>query len=231
MKLLPAVCAAALFASFIPAQADDTPAQAAARAVLEQKLNELDQQPSQAPSILVTQTNVTVIQSNKPAAKVTKAAATPKPVTKPAAPVPQAPAAVAAVRIPASVAPATAAPAVVTPVVVQPSQPAEVTPTIPSPAETKSAAEAAPVPVAAPVVVAPIVVSSNPVKPGVTSPTNVINANVPTKELGLKAIEPPLVPVSAAQEAQLLNLLEKYKANQISPEEYHQRRAEILVQP
>jgi hypothetical protein len=192
MKLLSGVCAAALFASFIPAQADDTPAQAAARAVLAQKMNELDQQPSQAPAIVVTSTNVTVVQSNNPAAT-----------------------------------PAPNAPEVVAPVVVQPSQPAEATPTIPPPAETKPAAS---VPVAAPVIVAPMAVSSSPVKPGVTSPTNVINANIPTKELGLKAIEPPLVPVSTAQEAQLLNLLEKYKANQISPEEYHQRRAEILAQ-
>jgi translation initiation factor 2 gamma subunit (eIF-2gamma) len=47
----------------------------------------------------------------------------------------------------------------------------------------------------------------------------------------LKPIEAPLLPVSATQQAQLQALLEKYKANQITPEEYHNQRAEILAQP
>jgi hypothetical protein len=47
----------------------------------------------------------------------------------------------------------------------------------------------------------------------------------------LKPIETPLLPISAAQEAQLQALLAKYKADQITPEEYHRRRAEILAQP
>ena len=94
----------------------------------------------------------------------------------------------------------------------------------------KSPAQPARVPTAAPIAAPIIVVSPNPAKPGVMSPTNLINANIPDKVLGLKAIEPPLVPVSASQEAQLLDLLAKYKANQISPQEYHKQRAEILAQ-
>ncbi|MGA2178530.1 MAG: hypothetical protein ABSH15_02965 [Verrucomicrobiota bacterium] len=69
------------------------------------------------------------------------------------------------------------------------------------------------------------------IKPGVMSATNQINAIYTGKELGLKPIESPLLPVSAAQQAQLQALLSKYKANQISPEEYHNQRAEILAQP
>ena len=69
------------------------------------------------------------------------------------------------------------------------------------------------------------------VKPGVISPPNQINAIFPGKELGLKPIETPLLPISAAKEAQLQALLAKYKADQITPEEYHRRRAEILAQP
>jgi hypothetical protein len=69
------------------------------------------------------------------------------------------------------------------------------------------------------------------VKPGVKSATNQINAIFPGKELGLKPIEAPLLPVSATQQAQLQALLAKYKANQITPEEYHNQRAEILAQP
>jgi hypothetical protein len=69
------------------------------------------------------------------------------------------------------------------------------------------------------------------VTPGVMSATNQINAIYTGKELGLKPIESPLLPISAAQQAQLQALLAKYKANQISPEEYHNQRAEILAQP
>jgi hypothetical protein len=69
------------------------------------------------------------------------------------------------------------------------------------------------------------------VKPGMTSTPNQNNAIFPGKELGLKPIETPLLPISAAQEAQLQALLAKYKADQITPEEYHSRRAEILAQP
>jgi hypothetical protein len=64
-----------------------------------------------------------------------------------------------------------------------------------------------------------------------TSTPNQNNAIFPGKELGLKPIETPLLPISAAQEAQLQALLAKYKADQITPEEYHRRRAEILAQP
>ena len=69
------------------------------------------------------------------------------------------------------------------------------------------------------------------VKPGMTSTPTQNNAIFPGKELGLKPIETPLLPISAAQEAQLQALLAKYKADQITPEEYHRRRAEILAQP
>jgi hypothetical protein len=69
------------------------------------------------------------------------------------------------------------------------------------------------------------------VKPGVMSATNQINAIYTGKELGLKPIESPLLPVTSTQQAQLQALLAKYKANKISPEEYHNQRAEILAQP
>jgi hypothetical protein len=69
------------------------------------------------------------------------------------------------------------------------------------------------------------------IKPGVKSATNMINAVFPGKELGLKPIESPLLPVTATQQAQLQALFMKYKANQITPEEYHNQRTEILAQP
>ena len=63
------------------------------------------------------------------------------------------------------------------------------------------------------------------------NPPSQVTAKVPGKELGLKAIEAPYVPITAAQEEQLQDLLAKYKANEVTPAEYHKRRAEILAQP
>ena len=51
------------------------------------------------------------------------------------------------------------------------------------------------------------------------------------KDLGMKAIAAPALPIAASKEERLQALLEKYKADQISPEEYHQQRAAILAQP
>ncbi len=50
-------------------------------------------------------------------------------------------------------------------------------------------------------------------------------------DLGLKPIEAPPLPISADKQARLQALLAKYKADQISPEEYQKQRAEILAEP
>jgi len=109
------------------------------------------------------------------------------------------------------------------------------------PAPTTETAQPAPViikpappaitPAAGTVLQSPVRPATIKVKPGVMSATNQINAIYTGKELGLKPIESPLLPISAAQQAQLQALLAKYKANQITPEEYHNQRAEILAQP
>ena len=69
------------------------------------------------------------------------------------------------------------------------------------------------------------------VAPVVVKAPRSANAYYPGKELGLKPIEVPAAPISAAKEAQLQALLAKYKADQISPEAYYKQRAEILAQP
>jgi hypothetical protein len=51
------------------------------------------------------------------------------------------------------------------------------------------------------------------------------------KDLGMKPIATPALPISATKEQQLQALLAKYKADQISPEEYHKQRAAILAEP
>jgi hypothetical protein len=45
------------------------------------------------------------------------------------------------------------------------------------------------------------------------------------------AIQAPALPISATKEAQLQELLVRYKADQISPEDYHKERAKILAGP
>ena len=275
MKLLPAVCAAVFCASFISVRADDTPVQAAARAALEQKLNELDTTQTQAPPVLVTPSGAVVVQPDKSATNVTRTVPA-KTVTSPTAPAkttsatkavpaasrttPAAPVAPEPKNPPAEVTPATpppaetkpapmmtpveptaaatitsetnAAPAAsgTTPAAPVATMPTEVTPATPPPTETKPAPPAI-TPAAGTVLQSPVRPATIKVKPGVMSATNQINAIYTGKELGLKPIESPLLPISAAQQAQLQALLEKYKANQITPEEYHNQRAEILAQP
>jgi cell division septation protein DedD len=56
----------------------------------------------------------------------------------------------------------------------------------------------------------------------------------PTKVTGTSAfppIEGPASSVSAEKQARLDELLRKYRADQVTPEEYHQQRAKILAEP
>ena len=55
------------------------------------------------------------------------------------------------------------------------------------------------------------------------------NAFYPGKDLGLKPIEAPPLPISADKEAQLQVLLDQYMANQVTPDEYQKKREEILA--
>lgn len=72
------------------------------------------------------------------------------------------------------------------------------------------------------------------VQPVVAQPSKPVPAevkNYPGKELGLKPIAAPASPLDATKEQKLQALLVKYKADQLSPEEYHQQRAAILAAP
>jgi hypothetical protein len=182
--------------------------------------------------------------------------ATPPPAeTKPAPTmtIPAEPAAAATTTSETNAAPAASGTTPAAPVATMPTE--EVAPAAPPPTETKPAAptaemkpapavetvQPAPVaikpatpaitPAAGTVLQSPVMPATIKVKPGVMSATNQINAIYTGKELGLKPIESPLLPVTSTQQAQLQALLAKYKANKISPEEYHNQRAEILAQP
>ncbi|HTA95205.1 MAG TPA: hypothetical protein VK769_03695, partial [Verrucomicrobiae bacterium] len=79
-KFSSAICAVAVCANFISVRADDTPAQAAARAALEQKMQQLDAQPAATnaevpPPIVVTSSGATQEQPATPAPVETQSAA------------------------------------------------------------------------------------------------------------------------------------------------------------
>ncbi len=284
MKLTPAICAAVFCASFISVRADDTPVQAAARAALEQKLDQLDKPQTQTPPVQPNKAATNVIKA-VPAKAVTPQ---PAPVAAPvvAAPVKTKPATAAAPRVtspaPAATAegdtaaqaaartaleqqlnapdnsqpppapapaPATPPPAETMPAEAAPTpEPAATVPATPTSAETNASpgaeaaqpAETTPAPAetqpatTVPATVpasAPDSASQSPVQSGVPNPASSVTAVVPGKELGLKPMEAPYVPISAAQLAQLQDLLAKYKANEITPAEYHKQRAGILAHP
>ena len=220
-KLLPAVCAAAFCASCIAVRAQDTPAQAAARAALMDKMNALEAQPAQPPTA-VTPSGTTQVKPNQP----TNVVVVPPPTVhaRPAVPVP------ATKPMPAT----------------QVVQTAPATSDAEAQAKAKAALEqkmnelnqqnwatpaAAPAPQTQPAATNPVTPAPPAVPPVVMSPSSQINANYPGKELGLKPIVAPPLPISPAKEAQLLGLLERYKADEITPEQYHTERAKILAEP
>ena len=231
-KLFPAVCAAAFCAGFIAVRAQDTPAQAAARAALMDKMNELGAQPAQPaqpapPPVVVTPAGTATVKPGQP----TNVTVAPPPVVH---------------RQPAVPAPAT-----------KPMPATQTVQTAPAISDTEAQAKAkaaleqkmsemntgnwaapAVTPTAAPAPQTQPVTATNPakpvppaVRPEVMSPPSQINADYPGKGLGLKPILAPPLPISAAKEAQLLGLLERYKADEITPEQYHTERAKILAEP
>lgn len=199
-KLYLVVCAAALGAGVVTVRADDNPAQAAARAALEEKLRELNAQPAstntqpaapatseQAPPVVVTPSGAAMQPTNPPPATSTMPATLPTAPAKPSpdhglfGPVPP---------------PSGSAPpeSMTAPTTGNPAPPPEM------------------------------------VQPE-KGPTQNGNPSYPGKVLGFKPIQPPSLPISAQQQAELQTLLQKYEANQITPEEYQAERQKILAEP
>jgi hypothetical protein len=60
-----------------------------------------------------------------------------------------------------------------------------------------------------------------------------VAAASPGKEAGLNfpPLQSPPLPISAAKEQRLHQLLEQYRADLLSPEQYHAARAKILAEP
>lgn len=57
------------------------------------------------------------------------------------------------------------------------------------------------------------------------------DVNYVGKDLGMKPVAAPPAPVAASKIEKLQELLAKYRADQISPEEYQQQRKAIMAQP
>jgi len=227
---------AALCIAAFSSRAVDTEADIRLREALRQKMAEVGPEttePAPAPS--------------KPAKKV-KA---PKPVAPvaPAAPEVAAPAVAAPVAQPAPmVAPVVAAPVVVEPApVVAPAQPAAptpvddvqaerlreavrarlaqetVTPTQPPPVVTTHGSDLEPA-VSTTTIVAPTTPVQTEVPPLVQQP---VIHQAPTAPV---AFEAPALPISGSKEARLAALLQQYKADQITPQQYHEQRAKIIAE-
>jgi hypothetical protein len=215
-KFLWVVCATTVCAAFLSVHAQDTPAQAAARAALLQSMGQpaapaVPAAPAKDAPILVESSGVVNQQTNAPTQTNEIAISMPATNAPAAAPIAMAPqpldsAAQAAARaallqsmgqndIPAAAKPV---PAVVAPVV---AAPAPATPAVPE------------------------------MKPVATKPAKANNATVVGQEPGFPPMIAPPVPISAAKQQQLDALLAQYQANLISPEEYQKQRAAILAAP
>jgi hypothetical protein len=214
-KILLTVCAAGACALLVSVRADDNPAQAAARAALMEKLNGTDDQsgampqqtnpPAQPtpPPIVVMPNGATVEQPNSSSVE-TNVVPTP-------APAPTMPADVENKSKEASDEAAAKA-----------KQDAEMA------AAQKKADEAAAKKAKADQAAAEAKAKK---EAKMAAEQKKSPAATVATETGATMIEAPPLPISAAKQAQLGALLEKYKADQITPAEYQAERAKILAQP
>jgi hypothetical protein len=232
-KFMPLVCAAIVWPGFISLRADDTPAQAAARAALEQKMREAG--PQGSGGVIFVPTTNSAAESQPPAITVTPSGVSDAGATNNLSPAEIAlHAKMAELNAPVKNARSPAPAASPTPnsgdiekaradleekmselnqqpVKTPASKPSKPAPEAASPAPAKPVAPEAP-PVAA-------------------KPLTPADVNYPGIELGLKPIEAPSLPVSAEVQSRLQELDAKYKAGEITPEEYHAQRAAVLGQP
>jgi len=232
-KFLSLFCATAVCAGFISARADDNPAQAAARAALEQKMQDLDAQEAATnsaapPAVVVTPSGAAQEQPAPPATVTTTPAATEtqSPATEPAETQP------APAIIPADNDAQAAARAALNQKMQELDEQEAATNSVTLPVITIAPVVAAPEQTSHPVETQPAPTAQVQAPAAAPTPTpSAADVNYPGKELGLKPIEAPAPPISADKQAQLQALLAKYMADQVSPEEYQQQRAAILAQP
>jgi len=253
-KFMPLICAAVFCVGSITARAADNPAQASARAALEEKMRELDEQQAStntsatqpvavapsaasveqqtatpqipppdtqpvAPAITVTSSGTSLDTNNLPTVDAIQHSMMPLPTETQA----QSPPVTATVTAPGT-APVTAPVTESADTGAQAAARAALAQKMSQLDAQQPVTSVEPPPVVA-AVQPPVTVQPTPPAP---KPPNV---NYPGKQLGLTPIESPAPPVSADKLAKLDALLVKYKADQVSPEEYHKQRAAILAEP
>ena len=261
-KFLPILCAAIACAPLISVRADeDNPAQAAARAALMEKMNELYAQPQNqtsspsaskmqastnageaSPASIIVTTNGATVEQPAPAVTNLPPAPEPMPETIPAATnVAEVP---PAMPVTNSVPTPEPAPAMTNTTEVPPApetvstvtNAAEVPPAMPMTNSTP-VVEHAPAPAPAMTNTAlriqpDAVGTAQPKeKPVKVKPSEPAKASSPTQNPAFQPIQAPPLPISTSKEAQLQALDAKYKADQITPAEYQAQRAAILAEP
>jgi hypothetical protein len=278
-RLLPAVVTISLLSSALVAHADDTPAQAAARAALMQQMNQMDTEQGSTNSMTppATPTNPpTAAQppaSQPPAAQPPISQPTPQfstnvpvvtpPETGPAGPAempepselskpngtPDTSAPVSAQKANTATAISVPPPSVLTNDAAQYPVNPPLAPLPPPQGET-SALTPAPTPAiddqTHPVAVPasgsegawPKPVPSNsagqPLAPGMTAGpggASLSRETEGTNSAALEQINAPPLPISPEKQAELQNLLSRYMANQITPVQYQEQRAQIMAEP
>jgi hypothetical protein len=231
---MPLVCAAIVWSGFISVRADDTPAQAAARAALEQKMREAGPQDKGGLIFVPTTNSTSQAQTPPPIAVTASGVSETSGANNLSAAEMALHAKMAELNAPVknvqSPAPATSptansgdiekARAELEEKMSELNQQSAKTP---APVASKPASEAA-----SPASAKPVAPEAPPAAEKLLNPADV---NYSGKALGLKPIEAPALPVSAEVQSRLQELDAKYKAGQITPEEYHAQRAAVLGRP
>jgi hypothetical protein len=201
--------------------AQDTPAQAAARAALQQKMDELDANPptTTSPSAPDAVTNAPVIEVTPVGAAPVVETPAPKPAEQTPMLVDPPPAVTVreTAETGASISNADVEAQKQIEAAAQAKDAAQKTADATAKADAEAKAQAA--------------VDAKKRAEAEKAAVSAATANYPGKEMGLKPIEAPALPISAAKAQKLDELLARYKADHISAEEYHTQRAAILAEP
>ncbi|HEV2455591.1 MAG TPA: hypothetical protein VGY98_15100 [Verrucomicrobiae bacterium] len=238
-RFLAVVVTTSLTFGIIRAQADDTPAQAAARAALEQQMNqeETEQPPGSTNTPPMTPIAPPATTATPPVVSQTPAITQPTPQFTTNVPVtPEMETEVAPSTLSLTNQPATAE---------MNTRKSVANMTIPPPSVLNTN-ETAQYPVNPPMAPLPPPQSETTAPP--SEPINTMQASQPggaNVTAGNIGNEPhptntapnfdnmtaPPLPISAEKQAELQNLLSQYMANQLTPEQYHEQRAKIMAEP
>ena len=209
-KWCPAIFAVVFCYGLMIVRAADTPAQAAARAALMQQMNETPTTQPSTPAPVIVPPSAVKVETPAPVVVAPPVVQTPAPAAVPAPSAPMFQPVAAPAMDSDAQAKARAA------LLQKMSEIESQSPATPMPAPEKVVVKETEKPVVKMETPAPVVMQPKPVM---------------VAEPMVKPIETPALPISATKEERLQALLQKYKADQITPEEYHTERAKIMGEP